>query len=199
MVERISNRNSDYDWVVRSKRRLRVLVTVTQPMTVAQVARRTAMNLNGSCETIRELRDSGHVECLNPDATTGRVYWLTSRGTKIQRLLYKERDVRMPNRSFPEVDWRLYGRVCSTHRSIVVRTLNEPMQPARIKRRAYSRDPSIRMSANNTRDVIRFLLKYGVVKRVYRKKAAHPLYQLTTPGLQYQMLLRRARQRIWQR
>lgn len=170
-----------------------------QPMTVAQLARNVAMTLNGSCECLRQLRDPGYVKCLNPDAMIGRVYWLTSQGMDIQELIYRERNIPMPERFFPLVDWNLYGRVCSTHRSIVIQALSQPMQPATIKRKAYASDRSIRMSANNTRDVVRFLLKCLVVERVHRKRSAHPLYQLTALGLQYRTLLHRARQSTWQR
>ena len=194
MVTTALNLNSGYHGLVRSKRRRKIIATMTQPSTAAQLAAKTAMTLNGCCESLRQLRSSGHIECLNPQAINGRVYWMTREGMNLQRRFYQERGIPLPERFVPEVDWNLYGRVCSTHRSTVIRTLNEPMQPAQIKRKAYFRDPTIRMSSNNVRDVILFLLKRDVVDRVHRKRAAHPLYQLTTLGMKYQMLLCRARQ-----
>lgn len=156
------------------------------------------MTLKGCSESIGRLRRRGYVSCLNPDALIGRVYWLTPLGVDCQRLLYLERDHGLPEHFVPRVDWKLYGRVSSKHRSTVIRTLKEPMQPSRIKRRAYSNDPRLRMSANNTRDVIRFLHQHGVVQRVYLRRRAHPLYELTDMGRKYQLLLCKARQRTWQ-
>lgn len=170
-----------------------VLEAMTQPMTVAQLATVSSMTLNRSCDNVRMLRDAGYVDCLNSSAKSGRVHWLTQRGLRAQQIYFRRSGSRKQLAPVPDVDWALYGRVCSAQRSIVIRTLKEPMQPATIKRRAFARDPSIRMSANNARDVIYFLLKRGVVEAVAPKRGAHSQYQLTALGRQFQMLLSRVR------
>ena len=67
------------------------------------------------------------------------------------------------------------------------------MQAAAIKRRARYLDPTVRMSANNVRDVLRALLSRGVVRVVWLRKKAHPRFELTEKGLQLQEQLRRAK------
>jgi hypothetical protein len=93
---------------------------------------------------------------------------------------------------YPNLDWQLYGEVCFSHRAAVLKTLTQPMQPAHIKRRARFQDPTIRMSANNVRDVIRFLRSKRIVQPVELRKKAHPRYQLTDTGRQIQRLLLQA-------
>ena len=56
------------------------------------------------------------------------------------------------------------------------------MYPAEIKRRARFKNPGIRMSANNVRDVIQVLLKEGIVEKVEIRKKAHLRYRLTGLG-----------------
>ena len=79
---------------------------------------------------------------------------------------------------FPEIDWSLYGLICFSQRSAVIKALSRPMQPSEIKRMARFHDPNLRMSANNVRDIIRLLLEKGVVRRVVERGKAHP-----KPGL----------------
>ena len=55
----------------------------------------------------------------------------------------------------------------------------------------------MRMSANNARDVIRFLLSKGVIERVPVRGRRHPCYDFTPAGKTYQLLLAKARERPW--
>jgi predicted DNA-binding transcriptional regulator len=70
--------------------------------------------------------------------------------------------------------------------------MDEPLQPAAIKRRARRHDPEIRMSANNVRDVIQVFLRRGIVTSVLERGKTHPRYELTETGRQLQQLLLRA-------
>ncbi len=63
------------------------------------------------------------------------------------------------------------------------------MQAAAIKRRAVFHDPQLRMSANNVRDVMRYLVDNGVVRVVRVRRKAHPRYELTELGHAFQQLL----------
>ena len=91
-----------------------------------------------------------------------------------------------------DVDWEVYGWLCFSHRSVVLRALTEPMQPAKIKRKIRSRHPNARISANNVRDVIRLFLAKGIVRQVFTKKQSLPRYELTELGCVYQRLLNQA-------
>ena len=93
---------------------------------------------------------------------------------------------------YPDLDWTLYGDVCYSHRAAVIKCLNQPMQPAQIKRRALFQNPDIKMSAGNVRDVLRSLRTKGVVQPVKPEKKAHPRYQLTDVGTHMQRLLLQA-------
>lgn len=93
---------------------------------------------------------------------------------------------------YPTTNWDLYGWVCYRHRAAILKTLTEPMQPATIKRKARSRDPTLRMSANNTRDIIRLFRERGIVQPVYVRKKAHARYELTETGMVLQRLLAQA-------
>lgn len=155
------------------------------------------MSLKRCSESVRQLRTEGHVTCLNPRASSGRVHWLTCSGIHHQTSLCRIMDVDPPVHFLPEVDWALYGSICFSHRSMVVRHLQGPMQAVQIKRRAYFHDPSMRMSANNARDVIRYLLSKGIIERVPVRGRRHPCYDFTPAGKPYQLLLAKARERPW--
>jgi len=90
------------------------------------------------------------------------------------------------------VNWALYGWVCYSHRSVVLRALTEPMQPSEIRRRIRHRFPAAKISANNVRDIIRLFEKHGIVQKVFIKKKAHPRYELTESGVPFQKLLNQA-------
>jgi predicted transcriptional regulator len=63
------------------------------------------------------------------------------------------------------------------------------MQAAAIKRKALFQNPQLRMSANNVRDVMKYLLKVGVVRKVNIKRRGHPRYELTDLGEVFKELL----------
>lgn len=184
-------------WLRRGQIRQLVLLVMTQPLTVMQVVSRSGLCLKRSSEAMVDLWTAGCLACLNPEARTGRVYWLTRVGAACQAYIFTRRGVAVPKHFFPDVDWDLYGHVCSSHRRAVLVTLRAPMQPARIKRAALFRNPSLRMSANNCRDTVRFLLGARVVRQVWVKKQRHPLYELTKEGRTMRELLVRATRRPW--
>jgi hypothetical protein len=93
------------------------------------------------------------------------------------------------NTDLPVVDWHLYGWLCYRHRAAILKTIVEPMQPATIKRKARSHDPTLRMSANNVRDVMRLFLWKSIVRQVWIRKKRHPRYELTEVGKILRQLL----------
>jgi predicted transcriptional regulator len=185
------------DGLFRSQRREVALAAFDQPLTATHLAKKTALPLMACCETIRALVRNGFLECLNDPATMSRVYWLTHDGARRQKQTYRANSLEPPNHFVPNVDWTLYGTLCTSHRSAVIRHLSWAMQPSQLKRKAVFSDPFLTMSANNCRDVLRYLLAQGVVEPVRKMGVRHPLYQLTEAGKQYRELLMRAHMPRW--
>ena len=181
-----------YHYITRSKKRTRVLCYLDQPLTARQIARKIGLSFDACRETVRDLALAGLVRCLNESARRSRLYWLTRAGMVCQRRVCQYLGRAVPEYFFPDVDWNLYGWICYSHREIIIKTLSQPMQPADIKRKARTRQSSLRMSANNVRDVMRLFLTHGIVRSIRRKKRAHRRYELSETGLVFQELLGRA-------
>ena len=181
-----------YQYIQQSQRRKVVLTAMTQPMTANQLARRTNLSRADCSQVQAELVIHNLVSCLNPLARRSRLYWLTDLGQRVRRRLCSDRSRASTLQIVSTIDWALYGQMCFTHRAAVVRALNEPLQPAAIKRRARVRQPQLRISANNVRDIIRLLAAWGVVRPVQVRRKAHARYELTDTGKAIQQLLDRA-------
>ena len=181
-----------YQYIQQSQRRKLVLAALTQPMTANQLARRTNLSRAVCSQVQVELVIHDLVTCLNPLARRSRLYWLTDLGKQVQSRNCSDRIPSSTQQFVSSVDWALYGQMCFTHRAAVVRALNEPLQPAAIKRRARARQPQLRISANNVRDIIRLLAAWGVVHPVHVRRKAHPRYELTDTGKAIKQLLDRA-------
>ena len=179
-------------YIQQSQRRKIVLTAITQPLTANQLARRTHLSRAVCSQVQAELVIYNLVTCLNPLARRSRLYWLTELGQRVRRHLGGESSSSRAQPPDSTIDWALYGRMCFTHRAAVIRTLNEPLQPATIKRRARARQPQLRISANNVRDIIRLLAAWGVVRPVQVRRKAHLRYELTDTGKTIQQLLDRA-------
>ena len=165
---------------------------LSQPSTATQLSRQTGIHFDECNYFLVKLTALKLARCINPAASRSRLYWLTRFGRAWQRRLRELDGLRPIGHDYPDLDWTLYGSVCYSHRAAVIRSLDQPMQPAQIKRRSRSQNPSIQMSANNARDVIRFLHTQGVVRPVSFRKKAHPCYELTEVGKQIQRLLMQA-------
>ncbi len=163
-----------------------------QPLTALQISRRTGLSFDTCRDLIPRLASRGIVRCLNGNARRSRLYWLTQRGKTVQAQLTGLTPSNTPDSAIGSTDWELYGSVCFSHRSEIIKTLTEPLQPSEIKRRARSRNPDLRMSANNVRNVIRLFLAQGIVRPVRVRKKAHLRYELTELGRTFQALLRSA-------
>jgi len=177
-------RDAALQWIAHDERRRTTLHQLTQPLTVSQLARRTAMPRETCSVLLRALSLRGLTHCLNHSARRSRVYWLTRLGQECRERLHV--DALAP---LPDMDWTLYGWVCYSHRSAVLTALDRPLQPAAIKRRARLQNPAIKMSANNVRDVIKVFLARGIVHPVSCRGRAHPRYALTRTGSTLQTLL----------
>ena len=181
-----------YHWLTQGTRRQAVLIKLTQPMTAGQLHERVGISEKSCSEALAELLSHGLVNCLNPEARRSRLYWISDLGSRCRRRLVRSGHSLPAELHLPQVDWELYGWVCYSHRSTVIRTLTVPMQPSAIKRRARFNNPNLRMSAANVRDVIRLFLRRGIVKTVQIKGERHPRYDLTETGKHLRSLLHNA-------
>ena len=181
-----------YARLIQSQRRQELLVALMQPMTGKQLARKTRAPLDFCSLSLSKLVIHKLAVCLNPEARRSRLYWLTEAGKACQRQLREWRDLPPLKHDFPNVDWKLYGWTCYSHRAAIIKTLDKPMQSASIKRKAKNQDNNLRMSANNVRDVMKLLLKKGIVRTIKIKKKAHPRHELTDLGKNMRTLLIRA-------
>lgn len=188
-------RHEALDWIKRGQRRQDVLLRLWQPMTATQLCGVLDMDLDGCSQVLGDLARWALVECLNPSATRSLVFGATDRGHECRGHLSDHRGVPVVAQEHPDIDWELYGSVCFSHRSAIIRALERPMQPATIKRRALFLDPDVRMSANNVRDIIRLFRSQGIVRPLEVDGRFHPLYELTEVGRQFQGLLRGAQMR----
>ncbi len=161
-------------------------------MTARQLARRTGLSFDACRDVVLSLAKQGFLCCLNDQARRSRLYWLTQRGKTCQRQLSDAQGMMLPPYSLPIMDWELYGWVCYSHRSIILKTLSESLQPADIKRKARARHPSLAMSAGNVRDVIHLFQERGLVRPLQHRKRKHLRYELTELGLRCQRLLTQA-------
>lgn len=185
--------NNSYRWLLRSSLRKRIVQQFSQPMTAHQWAVGLGRTLNACNYVLWELAKRKVVFCLNPSAKRSRVYWLSGVGVKLQRRLRRDNDLPVLKHDFPQVNWDTYGWVCFSHRSTAILTLKYPMQASAMKRKACFENPRLRMGCDNARRLIRSFHKKGIVRQVWLRKRAFPLYELTELGTELSTLLFRAK------
>ncbi len=178
-----------YYWLIQSERRKKILVDFSQPLTATHIARRTDIALDACLHLLWGLTVYGVIYCLNKNTRHNRVYWLTKLGKACQRKLREKLALKPHTHDFPDVPWNLFSSVCYSHRSVVIKVMNGPMQAATVKRKAFSQYKKLRMSANNVRDVMKYFLNEGIVHKVVIKKKTHPRYELTDLGKTLKELL----------
>ena len=182
-----------YHWLIQSERRRKALLGFDQPLTATQLARRTGIPLDACLYLLWSMTIYGLLTCLNPDTRSPRLYSLTTLGRVCQRRLRRRTGRRPLTYHLPAVSWDLYSSVCYRHRTAVLRALQGPMQAAAVKRRAAFQDAELRMSANNVRDVMRYFLAHGIVRKLTIPGQRHPRYELTDLGRAFQQLVQGAR------
>lgn len=74
----------DYAWVVRGKQRRAVMKALIREKIPTQVKEATNLALNNVSDVLRAFEKRKLVECLNPEAKTGRIYKLTSKGLRVR-------------------------------------------------------------------------------------------------------------------
>ncbi len=164
-------------------------MTIKQPLTGKHIGRRTGIPIDTCSYVVAKLVTKGLLTCLNPEARNSRLYWLTDLGAQCRKKLHQDLALAYEEHDLPSIDWSLYGWICFSHRSIVMKTLAVPMQPSEIKRVIRKKKTGMKISANNIRDVVKLLLEKGIVQKVFVRKKAHPKYELTDSGNQLRELL----------
>ena len=167
-----------------------VLAALFQPATATQLAKRTDLPRRRCSDILSSLQRHNLVTCLSSKANRCRLYWVTRCGQVLRSSF--DQPFKNTSMGFPILPWDLYSSVCHGHRAAVIRAMGEPMQPSEIRRKACFRDSSLRMSSNNTRDLMRYLLRTGIIEPVKVRKRSHLRYQLTDLGKDIQTLLKRA-------
>lgn len=188
-------RDDTYNWLIQSERRKEIIRDFDQPLTATQIARRVSISLDRVLHVIWALTLYRILYCLNEGTRHNRLYWLTELGKTCQRKLRETLTLQPLTYRFPRIPWDLYSSVCYSHRAAVIKALREPMQAAAIKRVACLQNSDLRMSANNARDVLWWLLKGDIVRKIQIKRGSHPRYELTELGRVFQTLLLRVRTR----
>ncbi len=182
-------RHRIFNWLIQSEKRKQLLIRFTQPMTVTQIAKREGWSLDSCLHLLWSFRTNGITHCLNPDTRHMRIHWLTRVGEAFQARLRRRLELDLIDHRLPDIPWDLYSAICYSHRSAVIKALRKPMQAAQIKRQALLQNAELRMSANNVRDVVRYLRSKGIVEKFRIKKRSHPRYELTDLGRSFQELL----------
>ncbi len=168
-----------------------LLRELTQPLTTAQLAKRLSIDRERCSHLIRTLAEQGHISCLNALAARSRLYW--HEGSAMSHPPVKNQEsptsaAALPHDLIEHVDWELYGWLCFSHRSAVLRALDEPRNAASLRRAARFADPSLRMSSNNARDVLTAMSERGVVAREPQPNR-RTVYHLSDSGRLFRRLL----------
>ena len=180
------------DWLKRGKRREMIMISLRQPMTAKQLSYATGIREDSCSFILQEFMRYLMVTCLNPLSRRSRLYWLTQKGRKYKQEYFTLQGLPVLPVDFPIVDWELYGWVCYTHRTAIIKALTSPLQPAAIRRKILHQNPNIKISTNNVSDILRLFLKKKIIIPVRVQKEAHLSYRLTELGTKLQVLLYRA-------
>ncbi len=70
----------DYSFVIRSKNRKEVFLTLSKPKTPTEISKETELNLGYISNIIISLMERKLIECLNPEEKRHRLYRRTKKG-----------------------------------------------------------------------------------------------------------------------
>ena len=114
------NKTEVYEWLINSHRRKLLIMNISQPMTVSQLANQAKLQREACTFLLWQLSVYCLVKCLNKEARACRLYWLTDSGKECQRRVLREESIPAYVYNYPKVNWKLYGWVCYRHRSRMV-------------------------------------------------------------------------------
>lgn len=78
-----------YSFVVRGINRKRTLLHLKSPMTPSQLAISSCVSMSHVSKALRDLKNQGLVECINPQDRVGKIYRRTEEGEGIVTQLEK--------------------------------------------------------------------------------------------------------------
>ena len=82
------------EWVNRGARRKKILLSLKQPMTVKQISWQAGLPMMTCSYVLWELEVGECVMCLNDDASSSRLFWLTDLGKTCQKKVREERSLK---------------------------------------------------------------------------------------------------------
>lgn len=76
--------DEEIDYVNRSQYRLKVMKSLEGEVKIpSEIANDTEIFQNHISNTLRQLREHGLIECINPEVRKGRLYRLTDKGDEL--------------------------------------------------------------------------------------------------------------------
>ena len=181
-----------YLWLIQSEHRKNILSRFDQSLTPTQISKRIDIGLDATLQLLWGMKLYGVVHRLNEITSNNRLYWLTTLGKRCQAMLREKLSLGPLEYRFPDIPWELYAFACYRHRAAVIKAMRDPMHASEIRRRAVVQNPTLRMSANNVRDVLKPLLRKGIACKFTEPKRTRPKYVLTDLGKTFRELLVRA-------
>ena len=134
-----------YKWIKNEENRKRTLLLMKLPLTATQLSSKLQIDTTTCSRILKDFTARGLTTCLNPAAKNSRLYHLTALGQQYQNQLCQELNLTAKEYHFPEADWDLYGWLCFSHRSAIVKIITEPMQPSNMKRQIRRRNPKVKI------------------------------------------------------
>lgn len=80
----LGDRLKEMEYVKKSEKRVNVLKSLDGEVKIpSEIAEDAQILQNHISKTLRQLREHGLIECINPEAKRGRLYRLTDKGKRI--------------------------------------------------------------------------------------------------------------------
>lgn len=149
-----------------SKRKRAVLEVMSKPKTPSEIREQIGLKRgNNMSSTLRELTNLTLIYCLNPTASVGKLYGLSTKGKTKRKKLLSEKGNIYSYVEPPNLNWSLYGWViCGKQRHAVLRAMKRPMFLKYIKERAQKYNP--RISRMNANDILQLFVKKRITRKI---------------------------------
>ena len=79
-------------FVKRGEQRIRLLPLLKQPLTASELAQKSSLRLTHAARALREFKNKGLIECLNPKDKVGKMYRITKLGRNVLTQLEKMKE-----------------------------------------------------------------------------------------------------------
>lgn len=172
---------NDIVWLCQSKQRLRILDAFRKPRIQAGIKRELGLNPNYDIsKNIQGFLTHGLIVCLNSGSNENPLYEPTQKGEERRKLLLNKNEVKKLGGLNPDS----YVHVKKGKaRTAIVLVLKGQMTARIIGKNAS-------LSESHTLDVLKDLIKEGVVVKTYDQEIEKKVYELTHEGMLIQDILR---------